>query len=98
MLGFESTPTGYRATDEQVAWWQSRDTCPSCSAIVEPVAVEPDGLKRYRHDCNGDVEWSAFSPSDTADQIDADERGELHRNRFAAYVPPLCPHEGGHDQ
>jgi len=95
MLGFEQTATGYRATDAQVAWWRARDICPSCTAIVEPVQVDHDGLKHYSHDCGffcagcgaggpgprvthergcsqpatrpiGPVEWTAYSPADTA--------------------------------
>lgn len=77
--------------NEQVAWWRFRDLCPSCNASVEPSMMLSDGRKVYRHDCNGDVEWSAYSPADTA----------------ATYEPPRCAHgtedvercnEGGHDQ
>ena len=46
MLGFKSTPTGYVATDEQVAWWESRDTCPDCGTIVEP-STTVDGVHHY---------------------------------------------------
>lgn len=69
MLGFEQTATGYRATDEQVEWWKARDFCPACAAVVSPVRVDPDGRKHYSHDCDGPdalVEWSAYSPADTA--------------------------------
>jgi len=72
MLGFEQTATGYRATDEQVAWWQSRDTCPACATVVEPIGKTEDGRWHYRHDCDGSVEWrspvewTCYSPADTA--------------------------------
>lgn len=66
MLGFEQTATGYRATNEQVRWWQARDICPSCSTVVSPIAVDQDGLKHYRCGCNGAVEWSCYSAADTA--------------------------------
>ena len=62
MLGFEPTATGWRATDEQVAWWQSRDTCPSCGEVVDAVRRTSDGLFAYRHDCNGVVEWTMGNP------------------------------------
>lgn len=67
MLGFEQTATGYRATDEQVQWWAARDTCPSCAAVVSPIRADSDGRKHYSHDCNGTVEWSSYSPTDTAE-------------------------------
>jgi len=66
MLGFESTATGYRATDAQVEWWKARDLCPSCNAIVSPIRVDAGGAKHYRCDCNGVVEWASYSPADTA--------------------------------
>ena len=65
MLGFEQTATGYRATDEQVAWWASRDVCPACTAIVEPIGKTEDGRWQYRCNCDGPVEWTAYSPTDT---------------------------------
>lgn len=68
MLDFEETPTGYRATDQQVAWWQARDSCPAYAAIVSPVRVDGDGRKHYSHDCDGPdalVEWSCYSAADT---------------------------------
>ncbi len=40
MLGFEQTATGYKATDEQVAWWESRDTCPACGHRTYTVEME----------------------------------------------------------
>jgi hypothetical protein len=58
MLGFEQTATGYRATDEQVAWWESRDTCPVCTAVVEPAHTEADGTHHYICQRDGTVEWS----------------------------------------
>lgn len=64
MRGFKQTATGYVATDEQVAWWQSRDTCPSCGAVVEPNGKTDDGRWQYRCPAEPDVEWTAFSPAD----------------------------------
>jgi hypothetical protein len=64
---FETTSTGYVATDETVKWWQQRDICPSCTEIVEPYEVRADGAKLYRHDCDENVEWGAYSPADTAE-------------------------------
>ncbi len=59
MIGFEQTATGYRATDEQVAWWESRDVCPLCPAIVEPIGTTPSGAFMYRCDCEAPaVEWT----------------------------------------
>ena len=49
-----------------VAWWAARDTCPSCHAVVSPSRVDSDGAKHYSHDCNGLVEWGAYSPADCA--------------------------------
>jgi hypothetical protein len=65
VIGFEQTATGYRATDEQVAYWASRDTCPACGAVIAPTGKTPDGRFAYAHD-EGDqvVEWTAYSPTD----------------------------------
>lgn len=52
MLAFEQTASGYKATDEQVAWWESRDTCPACAAVVEPTKTVL-GVHHYMHDCDG---------------------------------------------
>lgn len=56
-LGFEQTATGFRATDDQVAWWQARDTCPSCSEVVSPESTAL-GIHYYAHHCNGPVTWT----------------------------------------
>jgi len=63
MLGFEQTSTGYRATDEQVAWWESRDTCPDCGAIAEPYARDttPGGRLWYVCPVDRDIKWSRES-------------------------------------
>lgn len=47
---FEQTDTGYRATDEQVAFWAARDACPACTGLVSP-AAQHDGLHFYRCLC-----------------------------------------------
>lgn len=60
MLGFEQTSPGvYRATEEQVAWWESRDTCPACVAVVEPTGKTPAGEWTYRCRCEQPaVKWT----------------------------------------
>ena len=55
---FEQTATGYRATDAQVAWWQQRDTCPSCGEIIDADSKTEDGRFKFRHECNGVVQWT----------------------------------------
>lgn len=61
MLGFEQTDTGYRATDEQVAWWKARDACPACGTVVSP-ADAPES-SHYYHECpDGEaVSWTRES-------------------------------------
>jgi hypothetical protein len=66
MLGFQQTGAGYVATDEQVARWESRDICPACNAIVEPVGRTDDGRWRYECPCDLGSKWTAYSPADTA--------------------------------
>lgn len=100
MLGFEPTATGYRAADEQVAWWQSRDTCPACGTPCAP-AETVNGVHYYAHKCStGDC----CLPGRVCPKHDV-----VYWTRRAArpYVPPTCPHgtedidmcaEGGHDQ
>lgn len=51
---FEQTAWGYKATDETIAFWNSRDTCPACGAICEPEATR-DGLHHYAHKCEGNA-------------------------------------------
>lgn len=63
-LGFEQTATGYVATAEQIAWWDSRDCCQGCVAIVEPIGKTDDGRWIYRCSCEPGVEWTAYSPAD----------------------------------
>lgn len=56
-LGFIETDTGWRASDAQVAWWESRDACPDpeCFAIAEPTDTV-DGVHRYVcHHPDGEV-------------------------------------------
>ena len=48
---FEQTSTGFRATDEQVAFWEARDTCPACTALHSPWATV-DGTHYYQCNCN----------------------------------------------
>lgn len=44
---FEDLGAGvYQASDELVAFWESRDTCPDCGAITEPVKTV-DGVHHY---------------------------------------------------
>lgn len=60
-MGFQITSTGYRADDEQIAFWNSRDICPACDAIVTPHSKTPDG-KSWRYLCQCDhVEWTRES-------------------------------------
>lgn len=58
---FEHTGHGvYRAPDELVAYWESRDTCPSCSAIVAPVETV-NGVHRYvcpENDDHYELKWT----------------------------------------
>jgi len=51
---FETTPTGYRATDEAVAFWQARDTCPACATPTSPAAMI-GGVHYY--ECTCQDEW-----------------------------------------
>lgn len=61
MLGFAQTAPGvWQATDEQVAWWESRDTCPMCNAVVEPTGKTSDGA-RWTYSCRCEtpaVDWT----------------------------------------
>ena len=62
MDGFERTATGYRATADQVAWWESRDTCPDCGPIPEPYARDtPSGDFWYACPVDRDIMWSRKS-------------------------------------
>lgn len=56
---FEQTDTGWRATDEQVAYWEARDTCPACTAVTSPAATI-DGVHHYSCPCqpNLPVRWT----------------------------------------
>ncbi len=63
MLGFERTSTGtdagsYTATDDQVAWWNSRDLCPTCDAIVEPIGTTSDGKWQYTCPIEAEIKWT----------------------------------------
>jgi hypothetical protein len=57
---FERTDTGYRATDETIKWWESRDTCPDpqCGTVVEPDYVDGDGFFQYHCPIDVDITWS----------------------------------------
>jgi len=63
---FEDTGIGWKVSDARVKWWTERDTCPSCGTIVSPIHIGHDGLKSYRHDCDSNVEWTAYPPAEVA--------------------------------
>jgi hypothetical protein len=58
---FEQTATGWRATDEQVAFWAARDVCPACTGLVSPAATV-DGVHYYSCPCQLDGIPENLSP------------------------------------
>lgn len=55
---FDRTATGYRASDELIAYWESREACPGgCGFILDPVSRTATHL-HYSCPACGDAEWS----------------------------------------
>jgi hypothetical protein len=58
---FEDKGNGvYQASDDLIAYWKSRDTCPGCDAIAEPVATV-DGVHQYVCHCEYAAKWTRKS-------------------------------------
>jgi hypothetical protein len=57
-MAFIKTPTGYRADDAQIEFWETRDACPACWTPVSPHETV-NGIHRYRCGCEAPViEWT----------------------------------------